>query len=184
MCRSQDLRAVQAPQPLNKSRSPPSPFLFVSASHGALPSTMRLLPETRATAVVRRPLDGWRASTTGTSLYTPTAACARPGRPCDADEADPARFTLIVSHVDPNADGTFRGNWIQTLILSLCQTQTRRGTSRARCAFAGSRPACMADAELPHPLMEVLRTGSLYRCSVAKRKTLRHVRYHPSNFDR
>ena len=28
--------------------------------------------------------------------------------------------------------------------------------------------AARGDAELPHPLAEVVRTGSLYRCSVAK----------------
>ena len=65
------------------------------------------------------------------------------------DAADPARFTLIVSHVDPNADGTFRGNWIQTV-------GHEQGTMCFRWVAAR-----VADAELPHPLVEVLRTEQL-----------------------
>ncbi len=65
------------------------------------------------------------------------------------DAADPARFTLIVSHADPNADGTFRGNWIQTV-----------GHEQGTMCFRWVAPR-VTDAELPHPMVEVLCTEQL-----------------------
>ena len=157
MCRSQDLRAVALPPSLSFfSFARPTALCPPQCGHFLRPGLARLFADHWMDGEPQLPA----------LHHTHQRQPARDGatRPTDADEADPARFTLIVSHVDPNADGTFRGNWIQTLILSL--SYQTGGTSRARCAFAGSRP--VADAELPHPLAEVVRTGSLYRCSVAK----------------
>ena len=59
------------------------------------------------------------------------------------------RYTLLVSHADPNADGTFRGNFISTV-----------GHQQGTMCFRWVAPR-VPDAELPHPLVEVLRTEQL-----------------------
>ena len=60
--------------------------------------------------------------------------------------AKPTRQSLFD---DPNADGTFRGNWIQTV-----------GHEQGTMCFRWVAPR-VPDAELPHPLVEVLRTEQL-----------------------
>ena len=65
------------------------------------------------------------------------------------DAGDPAAFTLIVAHADPNADGRWRGNWIATV-----------GHDCGTMCFRWVAPR-VPDDRLPHPKAEVLRVEAL-----------------------
>ena len=177
----------------SRTRSPPSLsfFSFARPTHDALPSTMRLLTETRASAVVRRPLDGWRASTTGTSPYTPTAACARRrdptdrrrrGRPC-ALHADrlarrPERRRHIPRQLDSDAylisilsdggheQGTMCFRWVAA-----------RGGRRAAPPSGGGRPHRKSLQMLGGKAKGLWRQSGIicYKTALLQRKSERHV---------
>lgn len=66
-----------------------------------------------------------------------------------ADAMDRGAYTIIVAHQDPNADGTFRGNWIETVGHSM-------GTMCFRWVAAE-----VPDTALPHPQPEVVPFASL-----------------------
>ena len=67
------------------------------------------------------------------------------------DAGDAERYTIIVSHVDPNADASrgWRGNWIETV-----------GHECGTMCFRWVAPR-VEDALLPHPSVEVVRVEAL-----------------------
>lgn len=66
------------------------------------------------------------------------------------------RYTLLVSHADPNADGTFRGNFISTV-------GHQQGTMCFR--WVGVAPHADGDA-LPHPKADLIPLDQLMRGGV------------------
>ena len=71
------------------------------------------------------------------------SSLARP----DADGS--GGVTILVCDDDPNADGVFRGNWVQTV-----------GHEVGTMCFRWIAPR-VADTELPHPKVELLALGEL-----------------------
>ncbi|KOO27267.1 hypothetical protein Ctob_007310 [Chrysochromulina tobinii] len=67
------------------------------------------------------------------------------------DEDDPGAVTVLVSHSDPNADGVFRGNHIETV-----------GHTCGTMCFRWIAPR-VPDELLPHPVAEVLSFDELMR---------------------
>ena len=67
------------------------------------------------------------------------------------DEDDPGAVTILVSHSDPNADGVFRGNHIETV-----------GHTCGTMCFRWIAPR-VPDELLPHPVAEVLSFDELMR---------------------
>jgi len=72
------------------------------------------------------------------------------------DDDAPHCYTLIVSHEDPNSDGHFRGNWIET-------TGHKCGTM----CFRWIAPR-VPDEQLPHPKAHVLSLETLLRMHPAE----------------
>ncbi|EOD29162.1 hypothetical protein EMIHUDRAFT_234108 [Emiliania huxleyi CCMP1516] len=72
------------------------------------------------------------------------------------DASDPSLYTLLVSHADPNADGTFRGNFISTV-------GHQQGTMCFR--WVGVAPHADGDA-LPHPKADLIPLDQLMRGGV------------------
>ena len=71
-----------------------------------------------------------------------------------ADAADASLYTMLVCADDPNADGRFRGNWIQTT-----------GHAQGTMCFRWIAPT-VADAELPHPFIEVVSREEVLQSDV------------------
>jgi hypothetical protein len=66
-----------------------------------------------------------------------------------ADVDDPQSYTILVAHSDPNADGSFRGNWIETV-----------GHECGTMCFRWVAPE-VSDEKLPYPKVEVLTMEEL-----------------------
>ena len=68
-----------------------------------------------------------------------------------ADDDGSGWYTILVSHEDPNADGIFRGNWIETV-----------GHTCGTMCFRWVAPG-VGDEALPHPQAEELPLDELMR---------------------
>ena len=66
-----------------------------------------------------------------------------------ADDAEQEQYTILVCADDPNADGTFRGNWLETT-----------GHAQGTMCFRWIAPR-VTDEELPHPFIEVVSSAEV-----------------------